>query len=167
MIRHATTADLNAIIAIYNQAVQKKLATADLDPIRVEDRHGWFHLHTQGEFPIFVYELAGRVVGWCSLDPYRSGRRALSATSEIVYYVDYEFHRRGIGSMLVEHALAEASQLGKRALFAIILESNVPSIRLLEKFGFDRWAYLPDVADIDGKLVSHVYYGKQLHANKV
>jgi L-amino acid N-acyltransferase YncA len=39
-------------------------------------------------------------------------------------------------------------------LFAIVLEDNQASIRLLEKMGFEKWGYLPRVADFDGKEVT-------------
>lgn len=162
MIRHAKDSDLDAIVTIYNQAVLRKFATADLDPVRVDDRRNWFHAHSSTGFPIFVFEQNDRIVGWCSVDPYRSGRRALARTGEIAYYVDYDFHRHGIATKLVEYMLERVAQLGKRILFAIVLESNKPSISLLKKFGFEKWGHLPHVADIDGKLISHVYYGKKL-----
>jgi phosphinothricin acetyltransferase len=33
---------------------------------------------------------------------------------------------------------------------AIIFAHNQPSLRLFEKFGFQRWGYLPQVAELDG-----------------
>ena len=58
--------------------------------------------------------------------------------------------------------MAEARRLGKRVLFCIILERNAPSIGLMRKCGFELWGRLPDVASIDGELVSHVYFGRRL-----
>jgi phosphinothricin acetyltransferase len=49
-----------------------------------------------------------------------------------------------------------------RHLFAIVLEGNEGSRRLLEKMGFEKWGYLPRVADFDGKEVGHLYYGRHL-----
>jgi RimJ/RimL family protein N-acetyltransferase len=47
-------------------------------------------------------------------------------------------------------------------LFCIILERNAASVGLMRKCGFELWGRLPDVASIDGELVSHVYYGRRL-----
>ena len=47
-------------------------------------------------------------------------------------------------------------------LFAIILDSNQGSIRLLEKYGFKKWGHLPRVADFDGIEVGHLYYGLRI-----
>ena len=39
---------------------------------------------------------------------------------------------------------------------------NQASIRLLKKFGFNQWGYLPEIAEIEGVLYSHVYLGKRV-----
>lgn len=160
-IRPALLDDLPAIVAIYNEAIEQRFATADLRPVSVEQRRQWFAEHDPSAYPIYVSEADGEVLGWCSLSAYRAGREAVLRTAEISYYVARASRRRGIGRTLVEHAVFEAPRLGKRVLFAILLEKNEPSIRLMERCGFERWGRLPDVAEIDGELVSHVYYGRR------
>lgn len=162
MIRTAHMGDLNDIIRIYNQAVSNKYATADLDPISANDKLGWFEAHDDERYSIYVYQEDDKILGWCAISPYREGRRALIDSAEISYYVDYDHHQQGIGGKLVEHAIEEAPRLGKRVLFGILLERNFVSRKLLENFGFDQWAYLPDVAEIGGERVSQVYLGKRL-----
>ena len=159
-IRPATFDDLAAIVAIYNQAVAQRFATADLEPVTVEQRSAWFHEHDPTTLPIYVADRAGAVVGWCSLSAHRPGRAALRRTAEISYYVRADCRGCGIGTALVNHAITDAPRLGKHVLFAILLEKNTASINLLKKFGFELWGRLPDVASIDGELVSQVYYGR-------
>ena len=166
MIRLAKQGDLPAIVHIYNQAIQTRQSTGDLQLFRVEDRLDWFREHHPEQHPIFVAEDDKSVVGWCSLSPYRPGRAALRFTAEISYYVDFASHRRGIGTVLVEHALGTCPALQIRHVFAIVLESNQASIRLLEKLGFEKWGYLPRVADFDGKEVGHLYYGRHVGATR-
>ncbi len=161
MIRLARIQDLERIVAIYNQAVPHKNATADLLPVQTEQRKGWFSEHNPESFPIYVMEEDGRVAGWCSLSPYRGGRLALKDTAEVTFYVDYAVHGRGVGKALLKHALEDCARIGKRVLFAIVLEKNKKSIHLLEKAGFEKWGTLPDVADFDGELCAHVYMGKK------
>ena len=164
MIRFAKVDDLERIVAIYNQAVPYKNATADVYPIQTKQRITWFNEHSPESYPIHVKEIDDKVAGWCALSPYRDGRLALKKTVEIVCYVDYEHHGQGIGSCLIQHALTECTRLEKRIVFAILLEKNIRSIKLLEKFGFQRWGYLPEVAEFDGKLCGHVYMGKKITA---
>ena len=158
----ATIDDLASIVAIYNDAVRQRFATADLEPVTVEQRSGWFHEHHPASLPIYVAERERGVAGWCSLSAYRPGRAALTRTAEISYYVAAALHRRGVGTTLVRHAIEQAPRFGKHVLFGILLERNAPSIRLLIKCGFDLWGRLPDAALIDGELVSHVYYGRSV-----
>jgi L-amino acid N-acyltransferase YncA len=162
MIRLAQLDDLPAIVDIYNQSIPSQQATGDRQPLRVEDRITWFREHRPEEHPIFVAELEGQVVGWCSLSPYRPGRAALRFTAEISYYISYARHRQGIGRALVAHALAACPALQIRHLFAIVIEGNQASRKLLEKMGFEQWGYLPRVADFDGKEVGHLYYGRHV-----
>jgi len=161
-IRTATIDDLPAIVAIYNEAVEQRFATADLEPITINQRSAWFHDHDPANWPIYVAERGGTVAAWCSLSAYRPGRAALRRTAEISYYVRSADRGRGVGTALVQHAIDQAPRLGKHVLFGILLERNRASIRLLEKCGFELWGRLPDVASIEGELVSHVYYGRSV-----
>ena len=162
IIRFAQLDDLPVIVDIYNQSIPSQQSTGDTQPLRVEDRLTWFEEHRPDGHPIFVAEVESQVAGWCSLSAYRPGRAALRFTAEISYYLASAYHRRGIGTALVEHALAACPALQLRHLFAIVLEGNQASLRLLEKMGFEQWGYLPRVADFDGKEVGHLYYGRHV-----
>jgi phosphinothricin acetyltransferase len=162
IIRFAQLDDLPAIVDIYNQSIPSQQSTGDTQPLRVEDRLTWFEEHRPDGHPIYVAEVESQVAGWCSLSAYRPGRAALRFTAEISYYLASAHHRRGFGTALVEHALVACPALQIRHLFAIVLEGNQASIRLLEKMGFEQWGYLPRVANFDGKEVGHLYYGRHV-----
>ena len=161
-IRRADYDDLEAMVEIYNQAIETGKCTADTETFSVQDRLPWFEEHQAREYPLYVYEIQGRVVGYVHLSSYRSGRKALSAIAEVSYYIHNEYHRRGIGSKLMEYVIKMSRELKYKTLIAILLDWNVPSIGLLEKFGFEKWGCLPDVADFDGEVCSHLYYGVKL-----
>jgi L-amino acid N-acyltransferase YncA len=162
MIRVASLNDLPTIVAIYNEAVEQRFATADLRPVTTDERLHWFRDHDPSVFPIYVADIDGSVRGWCSLSSYRPGREALLGTAEVSYYVRRDSQRQGVGSTLVRHAITQAPHLGKRILFGIVLERNVGSIRLMKTCGFELWGRLPDVASFDGELVSHLYFGRNV-----
>ncbi|HSL31332.1 MAG TPA: GNAT family N-acetyltransferase [Anaerolineales bacterium] len=162
LIRVAHKDDLPVIVEIYNQSIPSQRSTGDTEPVRVEDRVIWFEEHRPDEHPIFVADVNGEVAGWCSLSAYRPGRAALRFTKEISYYIAAAYQRKGIGTALISHALAACPELQLRHLFAIVLEGNQASLRLLEKMGFEQWGYLPKVADFDGKEVGHLYYGRHV-----
>jgi phosphinothricin acetyltransferase len=161
-IRLAHLDDLPAIVDIYNQAIPSRQSTGDTQPLRLEDRVTWFGEHLADKYPIFVADVQGQTVGWCSLSAYRSGRAAFRFTAEISYYIGLAYHRQGIGTALIEHTLMACPALQIKNLFAIVLETNEASLKLLRKMGFEQWGYLPRVADFDGKEVGHLYYGRHV-----
>lgn len=154
--------DLEAIVDIYNFAVRSKFETADLVEIKWPERLPWFREHDPGNYPLFVYEIDGNIAGWISISSYRPGRQALRFTVETSYYVHPDFKRQGIGSKLITHAIAEAKERKYKSLFAIILDKNEASIKLLLKHGFAQWGHLPGVADFDGEECGQVYYGLRI-----
>jgi L-amino acid N-acyltransferase YncA len=160
-LRIATFADLPRLVEIYNQAIGVRNATADTVPFTIEQRLDWFVVHAPESYPIHVFEQDGLVLGWLSVSPYR-GRPALQRTAEVSYYVDYGHQRSGIGTALMAHAIEDAPRIRKHIYLAILLEWNTGSQHLLEKFGFERWGYLPEVAEFDGRLCGQFYYGKKL-----
>jgi L-amino acid N-acyltransferase YncA len=161
MIRIAEQSDLPSIVAIYNEAIAAR-CTGDTLPVTVQERQSWLAEHTPNRYPIMVEVEEGKLRGWYSLSPYRKGRLALRYTKEVSYFVATRFQRQGVGSSLVRHAKGLALSLGAKTLFAIVLEHNLASQRLLERAGFARWGFLPDVADFDGTEVGQHYYGLRI-----
>jgi len=158
-IRVAKLPDLPRIVAIYNQAVPTRQSTANTFPWTVESRMPWFNEHEPDKHPIFVAEVDAQVVGWCSLSVYRPGRFALRFTAEISYYIENNFQRQGIGQTLIRHAIGICPTLNIKNIIAVIIDRNEPSKNLLEKLGFEQWAYLPRVLDFDGQEFGEYYYG--------
>jgi L-amino acid N-acyltransferase YncA len=162
MIRIATLNDLPSLVSIYNEAVDCGYATADITRVSVDSRRAWFAEHEPATHPIYVWENGNQIKAWCSLSPYRRGRMALRFTAEISYYVQFDSHRQGIASKLLAHSIAGCANLQIKNLFAIVLERNLGSRALLEKFQFEQWGFLPRVADFDGNECGHLYYGRRI-----
>jgi len=158
-IRLATSKDIIVINDIYNQSVPSKTSTAHLLPVSVEERTLWFNKHNNKRYPIFVAESDGKVNGWISVSPYRSGRQALRHTAEVSYYVHKDHQHTGIATYLLTYVIENCKNYNIKTLIAILMAHNSYSIKLLEKFNFEQWACLPKVLDIDGKEYDHLYYG--------
>ena len=161
--RIAKLSDLEAIVVIYNQAIAAQ-ATADLEPVTVEGRREWFAQHWPDQRPILVAECDDQIQGWVSLSEYRPGRRALRHTAEISYYVDEAHRRQGVATALMRAAIELCPSLEISTLFAILLDDNLASVQLLERFGFERWGHLPHVANFGGREVGHLYFGRRLNS---
>lgn len=166
-IEIASKKDWVRIIEIYNQSIKTGYSTADLSSVTLESRKEWFSQHNSIRYPIYIAKMNGQVVGWCSLSPHRPGREALKTTSEISYYIDEAFHRRGIAKKLINHAIDQATVLGLKNLFALMLDINIPSIKILENFGFQKWGHLPNVAEIHGKECGQFIYGIRVYDDKI
>jgi phosphinothricin acetyltransferase len=149
IIRDAVEADLPAIVEIYNATVPTRMVTAELEPTTVEARLPWFREHSPGQYPFWVAELEGRVIGWLDFKKFLP-RCAYRGTAEISVYVDEKFRCRGVGQRLLEHAIARAPSLGITALVGLIFGHNEASLKLFQRLSFERWAFLPAVAQLDG-----------------
>jgi phosphinothricin acetyltransferase len=142
-IRRATTADLPAITAIYNDAIINSTATFDTDPKSLDDRAAWLASHGE-RYPVLVAELDGEVVGWSSLSRW-SDRRAYDGTAETTFYVSAQHRGRGIGRVLKAAIIDEARRLGFHSLIARVAEGSDASLHLNECFGFRRVGTLKEV----------------------
>jgi L-amino acid N-acyltransferase YncA/cephalosporin hydroxylase len=163
IIRDAVEADLPAIIEIYNATVPTRMMTAELEPTTVEARLPWFRDHSPDEYPFWVAESDGRVIGWLNFKKFLP-RCAYRGTAEISVYVDEQFRRHGAGQRLLEEAIARAPSLGITALVGLIFGHNEPSLKLFQRFGFERWGFFPAVAQLDGVKRDLVVVG--LHCGK-
>jgi len=148
-IRDATLEDLPAIVAIYNAAIPARMATADLDAVSVDSRRAWFAEHSPGLRPLWVIQNDGGTKGWISFQSFY-GRPAYHATAELSVYVAPDAHHRGYARQLVAAAIRRAPEFGLRTLLGFIFGHNEPSLALFRGFGFETWAHLPRVAELDG-----------------
>ncbi len=149
IIRDATESDWPQIVAVYNAAIPSRMATADLEPVSVESAGAWLTGRSPLHNPLWVIETEGAVAGWLSFQPFY-GRPAYRATAEISIYIAPEHQRRGLGKKLLTQAIEQSPALGIKNLVCFIFAHNYPSMQLFEKFGFQRWGYLPLVAQLDG-----------------
>jgi phosphinothricin acetyltransferase len=57
----------------------------------------------------------------------------------------------------------ECKNLGIKTLLGYIFAHNAPSLGLFLKAGFTEWAYLPDIANLDGIERSVKILGKRIY----
>lgn len=162
IIRSPQESDLPSLVEIYNQAIREhKIAITT--PVTIKDRGIWFEAREAEKHPVLVAENQGEVLGFLSISPYRPGRDALRHTALVNYFVHKKHHHQGVASGLLEEAVTLCPKLEIKNLFAILLENNVASVKLVQKFGFEKWAHLPRVAEFEGVEVGQVYYGKRVN----
>src|SRR2546421_11223305 len=81
-IRDAVESDLPAIIKIYNAAIATRIATAQMEPVTLEQRRGWLKEHSADRHPFWVLEIDRQIEGWLTLKPFLS-RCAYRETAEV------------------------------------------------------------------------------------
>ncbi|MFF2017543.1 GNAT family N-acetyltransferase [Paenibacillus sp. NPDC058177] len=160
-IEDAELADLAEIVNIYNSTVAGRMVTADLEPVRVEERERWFHEHNSHHRPLWVLRNNGEIAAWFSFQSFY-GRPAYNGTAEISVYVSEKYRGSGAGSILLTRALETAPALGLKNLVGFVFGHNEPSLGLLRKFGFTEWGLLPGVAEMDGIARDLVIIGRKL-----
>ncbi len=160
--RIAQSKDLPLLTAIYNQAIQAH-QTADSIPFTAEERLPWFESHQDHKYPLYVVLHNQEIIGYGTLSKYRGGRGALKGVVEVSYYLDRATQGKGIGTTLLRFLLIVAKRLEFKHAYALLLDSNIESIGLLEKFGFVQWGHLPDIAEREGKICGQFIYGLPLN----
>ncbi|MCC6321701.1 MAG: N-acetyltransferase [Phycisphaerales bacterium] len=151
-IRLATVADLPAIFDIYDEQVLHGLATFDTVCKTEAERRGWFEGHPAAEYPAFVAEIEGRVVGWASLSRW-SDRRAYDRTAEVSEYVHKDFRGRGIGRALLRTLIDSARGRGRKVLLARVGDVNTGSVRYHEQLGFTTVGIMHGVGEKFGQVL--------------
>jgi L-amino acid N-acyltransferase YncA len=160
-LRDAVAEDLPAIVQIYNSTIPGRMVTADLSPVTVESRERWFHDHSPEFRPLWVLEEDGAVGGWLSFQSFY-GRPAYHATAEVSIYISEAYRGRGLGQYLLQQAINACPDLKIKTLLGFIFGHNVPSIKLFKRFGFEEWAKLPGIAELDGVERDLVIMGRRV-----
>jgi L-amino acid N-acyltransferase YncA len=147
---YAKQAELPKIVAIYNETIPSRLATADLKPVSVASRQPWFESFNPDSRPLWVIKDDDKIAGWVGLESFY-GRPAYHKTAEISIYIDKDFRHQGIGQQAIAYVISQLPRLGLDALVAFIFSHNQTSQHLFKQNQFETWGHLPDVAIMDGQ----------------
>ena len=178
MVQRASKEDLAEVLAIYNQSIPGKQATANLALVTLEERTAWFDEHLDSSTrPIYVVKAllegdADRqstklpIVAWGSFSDLYA-RTAYHISTEISIYLNQDYQSKGLGSLLTRWMLTQAPSLGIRNIVALIFAHNQPSLGLFRKLGFEQWGYMPEVCDMEGFIADVVMLGKAVASDNI
>ncbi len=166
-IRNAVEADLAGILAIYNEAIPRRIATADLVPQTLEARTAWFAQRDRSVRPVLVAtddtDDHG-VIAWGAYTNFKE-RVAYSPTAEISVYVANRAAGQGVGRAMLDALLLRATPCGIDQILALCFSHNEASLRLFRSRSFVEWGYLPDVCELDGVRRSVTILGLSLRVS--
>ncbi len=111
-------------------------------------------IHRHPDAAVFVAEDGAHIVGRLSLarDPHPASRHV----ADLGLMVAQSHRRQGVGTMLLEQAVAWARESGIRKLELHVFPWNEPARGLYESFGFEREGYRRRQYERGGELVDAV-----------
>ncbi|MCE3229349.1 MAG: Phosphinothricin N-acetyltransferase [Bacteroidetes bacterium] len=157
----ATLHDLPKIVETYNSTVPSRLVTADLEPVSVSQKLQWFNSHSNDKRPLWCVHYKNEYAGWMSFNSFY-GRPAYNGTVEVSIYLEGKFRGKGLGKMCLQKAIDSCVQYKVNSLLGFIFGHNEPSLKLFYNFGFEKWAHLPKVANMDGIERDLIILGKRV-----
>jgi L-amino acid N-acyltransferase YncA len=152
--------DLPKIVATYNSTVASRLVTADLEPVSVESKQSWFDAHSPQRRPLWLVSLNNEYAGWMSFNSFY-GRPAYDGTVEVSIYLEENARGKGLGKACLQKAMDVCPELNIKTLLGFIFDHNEPSLNLFYTMGFEKWAHLPKIADMQGTERGLIILGKR------
>ena len=155
-IRFVKSSDAAQIAEIYNYYIKNThhtFETEAVDQTEMRQRIGEITV----SYPYYVAEENGEIVAYAYAAAYKS-RCAYRSSAEVSIYARNNIRQKGTGTRLYEKLLAELRQTDVHAIIAGIALPNEASIRLHEKFGFEKVAHFREVGFKFGEWIDVGYW---------
>jgi L-amino acid N-acyltransferase YncA len=130
------SSDLSAVTAIMKHYVEHTVATFNEIPPSAEDWAQRYSVLAARGLPFLVAEMAGEVVGFAYVAPWRP-QSAYRHTVESTVYLAPGTTGHGIGTALLTELIDQATAAGCRQMIAVIADTGSPaSAALHRRLGF-------------------------------
>ena len=145
-LRVAAPADAAAIVTIYNQGIEDRVATFETRLRTEQEVEQWFDdIH-----PIVVIETDQRqVIAFASTSVYRP-RECYAGIAEISVYVERSWRGHRAGQLALEGLLQEAEKAGFWKLVSRVFVENTASRAMIRRLGFREVGVYEKHAQLDG-----------------
>jgi L-amino acid N-acyltransferase YncA len=150
-IRKATVQDLDQILLIYNQGIEDRIATLEVEPKDRTYMEDWFQ-NRQGRYTVLVAEEESGVVGWASINPYNS-RCAYRGVGDISIYIHREHRGKGVGQKLLKELETVAKENDFHKLVLFTFPFNTLGQGLYRKMEYREVGVFREQGMLDGKYV--------------
>lgn len=147
-IRLAQLGDVQAIADIYNQGIEDRSSTFEIQPRTAKDVLPW--VADMSRHPVLVVELDGAVVAWANLSSYRA-RSCYDGIADFSIYLRRDARGRGIGKVLLNALLHEAEARGFWKVLSRIFTFNEASLALCQSCGFRKVGVYEKHACLEGR----------------
>ena len=134
-----------AILDIFNDAILNSTALYDYQPRSRESMQAWFSAKAAGAFPVVGVENAdGALLAFGSFGTFRAWP-AYKYTVEHSVYVHRDHRGQGLGRVVMQALIQAAIERELHAMVGAIDASNVASLALHQRLGFQHVGTLPQV----------------------
>jgi L-amino acid N-acyltransferase YncA len=131
-VRPARREDAPAIVEIYNQGIEDRVATFETEPRAVTDIAPWFE-HAYAF--VTVVDATGEVAGYAVAHPY-ADRCCYRGIGEFSVYVRRSHRGRGVGQVAMRALIEAAREGGLWKLLSRVFPENRASLSLMARMGF-------------------------------
>jgi L-amino acid N-acyltransferase YncA len=149
LIRPAEQADVEAIVAIYNDVMRSSSTIWREEPTSVAERHEWLAETSTMGYPALVATDALGVLGFIAAEPFRPWP-GYAATWEHSVHVRRDARSRGVGGCLLDAMQATLRTRDAHMMVAGIDSENDGSLRFHARAGFLETGRMPEVGQVRG-----------------
>lgn len=151
LIRAATLDDVVSIRDIYNEGIEDRIATLEIETKSYEYMREWFLQH-EGRYKILVAKEGKQVVGWASLNPYNN-RCAYNGVADLSVYITRTHRGKGVGGLLLTaiEDVAKENKFHKIVLFTFPF--NLIGQKLYHNKGYREVGIFKNQGVLDGNFV--------------
>jgi L-amino acid N-acyltransferase YncA len=162
IVRGAGAADIPGITRIYADAVVHGTATFEIEPPDEAEMARRQSALLARSYPYLVAERGGIIAGYAYAGSYRE-RPAYDWCVEDSIYIAPQFHRQGIGRLLLTRLVTQAEALGFRQMVAVIGDAaQAASIAVHASAGFALIGTLRSVGFKHGRWLDTVLMQRSL-----
>jgi L-amino acid N-acyltransferase YncA len=142
-IRAITLGDAAEIARIYNYYVTDTIVTFEEEPVSEHEIVDRIFEVQSASLPWLVAEQGQDILGYAYASKWK-GRVGYRFAVEVTVYLDHSSVRRGVGSLLYAELLKQLKAAGIRTAIGGIALPNDASVRVHEKFGFEKVAHFKE-----------------------
>ncbi|WP_227521585.1 arsinothricin resistance N-acetyltransferase ArsN1 family A [Bacillus alkalisoli] len=150
-IRESKQEDIEAILRIYNQGIEDRIATLETVLKDTEYMREWYKMH-QDRYQVIVAENKEQVVGWASLNIYNS-RCAYDGVADLSIYIERESRGKGMGGKLIDKIEVIARRNNFHKIILSTFHFNQLGQTLYRKKGYREVGIFRNQGILDGQFV--------------
>jgi L-amino acid N-acyltransferase YncA len=161
LLRRATAADAEAIVALLNPIIEAGNYTI-MEPLTLAEQRTFMRdFPARGIFLVAVHKESGVLNGLQSVEPLTN--KAHQHVGEISTFVSRAAQRKKLGQTLSQETFRQAKELGFRKLMATVRDGNGPALTFYQSLGFEEIGRAIEHALAQGKYIDEVFLEKMLH----